>query len=88
MVPATAGKLAGQEVFGLKQLICILVTLAVSAGLLFLVSAPINNEAEGEHGEGTHAEESHDAHGEAAHEEETQDAHGEAAHEEEPAAAH
>ena len=61
----------------MKQLICILVTLAVSAGLLFLVSAPINNvhESEGEHGEGTHAEE-------------TLDGHGEVAHEEEPAAAH
>ena len=56
----------------MKQFICILITLAVSAGLLFLVSAPINNvhESEGEHGEETHAEETLDAHGEAAHEEE------------------
>ena len=56
----------------MKQFICILITLAVSVGLLFLVSAPINNEheSEGEHGEGTHAEVSLDAHGEAGHEEE------------------
>ena len=76
MVPATAGRLAGQEVFRLKQFICIVITLAVSVGLLFLVSAPINNEheSEGEHGEGTHAEE-------------TQNTHGEAVREEEPAAA-
>ena len=51
----------------MKQFLCILATLAASAGLLFLVSAPINShhEGEGSHEE-THAEEhvDHAEHGE------------------------
>lgn len=37
----------------MKQLLCILVTLAASVGLLFLVSAPVNNL----HGAESHEEE-------------------------------
>ena len=41
----------------LLVLLCVLVTLAASATLLWLVSAPVGTEAEGEgHGEETHAE--------------------------------
>ncbi|MCR5447978.1 MAG: hypothetical protein K6F23_01160 [Solobacterium sp.] len=51
----------------MKQFLCILATLAASAGLLFLVSAPINSEHGGESShEETHAEETVDSaeHGE------------------------
>ena len=60
----------------MKQFICTLIALAASAGLLFLVSAPINNlhgagDHEDTHVEG-HVEESAD-HGDAAY------AHGDSA---------
>ena len=43
-------------------LLCVLVTLAASATLLWLVSAPVGTEAgEGGHGEETHVEAAHDA---------------------------
>ena len=69
----------------MKQFICTLIVLAASAGLLFLVSAPINNlHGAGDHEE-THVEGHVEGHAEDGEESadhgESASAHGEAAEE-------